>query len=75
MFNNTVETGLIILSNLDYTCVILGFYLLLGLANWWLHAKEQYNGPVMEKWEGRESEPTGIFTVPSQPKNVNKGIV
>jgi choline transport protein len=53
--------------------VILGFFLLLGLANWWLHAKEQYNGPVIETWEGREAEPARI-AIPSQPKNMNEGI-
>ncbi|KAJ5986479.1 hypothetical protein N7451_010844 [Penicillium sp. IBT 35674x] len=60
---------------MNYTCVVLGFCLLLGLANWWLHAKEQYNGPAIERWEGREAELTGIFTIPSQPKKLNEGSV
>ncbi|KAJ5523499.1 hypothetical protein N7513_013043 [Penicillium frequentans] len=62
-------------STMNYTCVVLGFCLLLGMANWWLHAKEQYNGPAIERWEGREAELTGTFTIPSQPKKVNEGSV
>ncbi|PIG88379.1 amino acid permease family protein [Aspergillus arachidicola] len=49
----TIPTGA---STMNYTCVILGFCLLLGLANWWLHAKKQYNGPLMEQCEGCEAE-------------------
>ncbi|OKP09944.1 Choline transport protein [Penicillium subrubescens] len=71
--------GLLLVWLLTFTCGFLylasktGFFLLLGLANWWLHAKEQYNGPVIETWEGREAEPARI-AIPSQPKNMNEGI-
>jgi choline transport protein len=60
--------------NIDYTVVILGFCFLLGLGNWWLHAKEHYNGPVMETWEGHGSEPTEVFAVAPQQKNASSEI-
>ncbi|KAB8219530.1 hypothetical protein BDV33DRAFT_191989 [Aspergillus novoparasiticus] len=60
-------------SQTDYTCVILGFCLLLALANWWLHAKDHYNGPVIETWESYEAEPASVSTIISQTKKVNEG--
>lgn len=33
---------------LDYTSVILGIALLLGNANWLLHARKHYQGPQLE---------------------------
>jgi choline transport protein len=33
---------------LDYTCVILGIALVLGIANWFLHAKKYYEGPTIQ---------------------------
>ncbi|KAE8419611.1 hypothetical protein BDV36DRAFT_282047 [Aspergillus pseudocaelatus] len=52
-------------SQTDYTCVILGTCFLIGLANWWLHGKARYNGPVMDYLEASEPEPSNIFPVQS----------
>lgn len=36
------------LAKLDYTCIILGIAFILGLVNWWFHARKNYNGPTVE---------------------------
>ncbi|KAF7621043.1 amino acid permease family protein [Aspergillus flavus] len=58
---------------MNYTCVILGFCLLLALANWWLYAKDHYNGPVIETWDSYEAEPASVSTSLSQTKKGNEG--
>ncbi|KAE8335735.1 hypothetical protein BDV24DRAFT_155792 [Aspergillus arachidicola] len=62
-------------SKTDYTSVILAFSFLFGLANWLLHAKNHYGGPVIETWEGHDPGTTTAISVSSQNDDLCKNMV
>lgn len=51
------------LLNIDYTVVILGILLLLGVVNWFFHARNHYDGPNIELLGGSGSESNDVPTV------------
>ncbi|PIG85563.1 hypothetical protein AARAC_007327 [Aspergillus arachidicola] len=62
-------------SSMNYTSVILAFSFLFGLANWLLHAKNHYGGPVIETWEGHDPGTTTAISVSSQNDDLCKNMV
>ncbi|OJD11807.1 hypothetical protein AJ78_07489 [Emergomyces pasteurianus Ep9510] len=51
-------------STMNYAVAILGVAFVLSLANWLLHARKHYNGPVIELWGSNYSN--GVYHGPVQ---------